>query len=156
MNGRDAGADLGRHRPRRQKVDHRPAATTHPGEAAPPRHQDPGIRRPRFPTSGDRTQTAKRTTRRGTTGRRNSWQESDLVFTTRYGIPIEPRNLQRSWQTRCDRAGVKSITVYDARRTGETLLADLDVYPRVAMQILRHARFSVTLEIYTHASSKAI
>src|SRR5690606_29282390 len=26
-----------------------------------------------------------------------TWQESDLVFTTRYGTPIEPRNFQRSW-----------------------------------------------------------
>jgi integrase len=72
-----------------------------------------------------------------------AWHESDPVFTTRYGTPIEPRNFQRSWQTRCDRAGVRPITVHDARRTCATLLADLDVHPRVAMQILRHARFSV-------------
>ena len=35
------------------------------------------------------------------------------------------------------------------------ILADLDVHPRVAMQVLRHARFSVTMEIYTQVSSKA-
>ena len=34
--------------------------------------------------------------------------------------------------------------------------ADLDVHPRVAMQILRHARFSITMEIYTQVSSTAI
>jgi hypothetical protein len=28
------------------------------------------------------------------------------------------------------------------------------VHPRVAMQILRHAQFSLTMEIYTLASSK--
>ncbi|MDZ5446910.1 tyrosine-type recombinase/integrase [Micromonospora sp. 4G57] len=84
-----------------------------------------------------------------------AWQESDLVFTTRYGTPIEPRNFQRSWQTRCDKARVKPITVHDARRTCATLLADLDVHPRVAMQVLRHARFSVTMEIYTQVSSTA-
>lgn len=84
-----------------------------------------------------------------------AWHENDLVFTTRHGTPIEPRNFQRSWQARCDRAGVRPITVHDARRTCATLLADLDVHPRVAMQILRHARFSVTMEIYTQVSSKA-
>ncbi|SCG65531.1 Phage integrase, N-terminal SAM-like domain [Micromonospora echinaurantiaca] len=84
-----------------------------------------------------------------------AWHENGLVFTTRYGTPIEPRNFQRSWQTRCDKAGVKPITVHDARRTCATLLADLDVHPRVAMQVLRHARFSVTMEIYTQVSSKA-
>ncbi|GIJ42878.1 hypothetical protein Vwe01_62030 [Micromonospora andamanensis] len=84
-----------------------------------------------------------------------AWHETGLVFTTRYGTPIEPRNFQRSWQTRCDKAEVTPITVHDARRTCATLLADLDVHPRVAMQILRHARFSVTMEIYTQVSSKA-
>lgn len=84
-----------------------------------------------------------------------TWQESDLVFTTRYGTPIEPRNFQRSWQLRCDKAGLRPITVHDARRTCASLLADLDVHPRVAMQVLRHARFSVTMEIYTQVSSKA-
>jgi integrase len=57
------------------------------------------------------------------------------VFTIRHGTPIEPRNFQRSWQTRCGRANVTPITVHDARRTGATLLADLDVHPRVAMQL---------------------
>jgi len=33
--------------------------------------------------------------------------------------------------------------------------AQLDVHPRVAMQILRHARFSVAMEIYTQATSTA-
>ncbi len=39
------------------------------------------------------------------------------------------------------------------RRTCATLLADLDVHPRVIMQILRHAQFAVTMEIYTQVSS---
>jgi integrase len=45
--------------------------------------------------------------------------------------------------------------VHDARRTCGTLLADLDVHPRVAMKILRHAQFSITMEIYTQVSSEA-
>jgi integrase len=84
-----------------------------------------------------------------------AWQGSGLVFTTRYGTPIEPRNLNRSYDTRIRRAGVRRITVHDARRTCGTLLADLDVHPRVAMQILRHAQFSITMEIYTQVSSKS-
>jgi integrase len=47
------------------------------------------------------------------------------------------------------------ITVHDARRTCASLLADLDVHPRVAMQILRHANFAITMEIYTQVSSQA-
>jgi hypothetical protein len=35
------------------------------------------------------------------------------------------------------------------------VLANLDVQSRVAMQVLRRARFSITIEIYTQASSTA-
>lgn len=82
------------------------------------------------------------------------WQDLDLVFTSRYGTPIEPRNFNRFWARRCAAAGVPYITVHDARRTCGSLLADLDVHPRVAMQILRHAQFSITMEIYTKVSSE--
>lgn len=59
------------------------------------------------------------------------------------------------WDARCARAGVRKITVHDARRTCATLLVDLDVHPRVIMQVLRHAEVSVTMEIYSQASSDA-
>jgi hypothetical protein len=36
-----------------------------------------------------------------------------------------------------------------------SLLVDLEVHPRVAMQILRHAQFSITMEIYSEVSSVA-
>lgn len=83
---------------------------------------------------------------------RNTWRDAGLLITTRYGTPIEPRNLNRSWDARCEKAGVRKITVHDARRTCGSLLADLDV--RVAMRILRHAQFAVTMEIYTEVSSE--
>src|SRR5213078_1276783 len=84
-----------------------------------------------------------------------AWHKTDLIFTTRYGTPIEPRNFNRSYDSRIIKAAVRRITVHDARRTCGTLLADLDVHPRVAMQILRHAQFSITMEIYTQVSSQA-
>jgi hypothetical protein len=34
-----------------------------------------------------------------------------------------------------------------------TLLVDLDVHPRVVMQVLRHAKFSITMEIYSKVTS---
>jgi integrase len=69
------------------------------------------------------------------------------MFTTHYGSPIDPRNFNRTWEARIRKAGVFKITVHDGRRTSGSLLADLDVHPRVAMHILRHAQFSITMEI---------
>ncbi|MEU8207667.1 tyrosine-type recombinase/integrase [Micromonospora sp. NPDC049044] len=70
---------------------------------------------------------------------------------------MEPRNVQRPWRRRCEKTNVTPITVHDARHTCATQLADLGVHPRVAMQVLRlrHAPFSVTMEIYTQVSAKA-
>jgi integrase len=85
----------------------------------------------------------------------SAWHTDKFVFTTRYGTPIEPRNFNRSWDARCTKAGIRKVTVHDGRRSCGSLLADLDVHPRVAMQILRHANFALTMEIYTVASSAA-
>jgi integrase len=84
-----------------------------------------------------------------------AWQGgAGLVFTGHYGTPVDPRTVNRAFTARAAKAGVRRITVHDARRTCASLLADLDVHPRVAMQILRHADFAVTMEVYTQVSSK--
>ena len=59
----------------------------------------------------------------------SAWQGGKLIFTTKWGTPIEPRNFNRSWDARCAKAGVRKITVHDGRRTCATLLVDLDVHP---------------------------
>jgi integrase len=73
----------------------------------------------------------------------------DLVFTTRTGTNRDPRNFNRSFDIRCDKAGVRRIRVHDTRHTCASLLAALDVHPRVAMAILRHAQIAITMEVYT-------
>jgi integrase len=45
--------------------------------------------------------------------------------------------------------------VRGTRKTCASLLAALDVHPRVAMRILRHTKIAVTVEIYTEAPSEA-
>ena len=45
--------------------------------------------------------------------------------------------------------------MHGIRKTCASLLAALDVHPRVAMRILRHSKIAVTMEIYTEAPSDA-
>jgi integrase len=52
-------------------------------------------------------------------------------------------------------AGVRYIRVHDTRRTCASLLVALDVHPRVAMQILRHSRITVTMDVYSEVPSEA-
>ncbi|MEU7826212.1 tyrosine-type recombinase/integrase [Catellatospora sp. NPDC049133] len=79
----------------------------------------------------------------------------DLLFTTMTGMPVEPRNFNRFWDRQVYSAGARRITVHDARRTCATLLRDLNVHPRVAQRILRHAQVSITLEVYTEVTDEA-
>ena len=41
--------------------------------------------------------------------------------------------------------------MHGTRKTCGSLLAALDVHPRFAMQILRHSKIAVTMEIYTRS-----
>jgi integrase len=77
------------------------------------------------------------------------------VFTGRYGTAVVPRTFNSRFSARCQAAGVRRLTVHDARRTCATLLVDLDVHPRVIMRVLRHADQAVMMEIYAKASSEA-
>ncbi|MFE3449668.1 tyrosine-type recombinase/integrase [Nonomuraea sp. NPDC059194] len=83
----------------------------------------------------------------------NDCKENDLVFTTRRGTPIEPRSFNRAFEAHCRKAGVPRIRVHDTRHTCASLLAALDVHPRVAMRILRHSQISMTMDIYTQIPS---
>ena len=67
-----------------------------------------------------------------------------LLRSSLHGAPFN-----RQFAARCRKAGVRYINTPVTRKTGGTLLAALDVHPRVAMRILRHSKIEVTMEVYT-------
>lgn len=73
-----------------------------------------------------------------------------LVFTTRSGQPIEPRNFVRSFQRICTRHDIRIIRVHDVRHTAATLLKNLGVPARDAQLILGHSDISITQQVYQH------
>jgi integrase len=79
---------------------------------------------------------------------------SGLVVTTRRGGQVEPRNFNRSFTRIREAAGLRPLTPHGARHTCASLLGELRVDPRTAMEILGHSRSSVTMEIYQRASDK--
>jgi integrase len=81
--------------------------------------------------------------------------DSGFVFSTRFGMPIEPRNFHRDFKKRSRKANDPIIPVHATRKTCASLLVALDVHPRVAMQILRHSQIAVTMNVYSEVSSDA-
>lgn len=85
----------------------------------------------------------------------DAWHDLDYVFTTRHGLPLEPRNFHRDFKRRAERSKVPVISVHTTRRTCASLLVALDIHPRVVMQVLRHSQISVTMNIYTEVADRS-
>jgi integrase len=83
------------------------------------------------------------------------WRDTGLVFTTRSGRPVEPRNLVRSFHPICDHNNLREIKVHHLRHTTASLLQKLRVPPRDAQMILGHAHISTTMQIYTYVDEEA-
>ncbi len=71
-----------------------------------------------------------------------------LVFTTKNGTPLEPRNVNRAFETLCRRANVRSIRLHDLRHSCATLLFAMGVEAATVQRILRHSSISVTTGMY--------
>jgi integrase len=53
-----------------------------------------------------------------------------LVFTTKNGTRLAPRNINRAFETLCRRAGVRTIRLHDLRHSCATLLFTMGVEER--------------------------
>ncbi|WUH92349.1 site-specific integrase [Streptomyces sp. NBC_00433] len=85
------------------------------------------------------------------------WQDAHgLVFTTKYGTPIEPGNLTRMFALRARRAALRVIPLRNTRHTCSSLLVALKVHPKVAQRILRHSQIAMTMEVYAEASEEEV
>jgi len=80
------------------------------------------------------------------------WQESDYIFTTRTGRPVEPTNVYRSFRRIAADAKVPVVRMHDARHGTATLLVACGVSPRVVMEILGHSQIGLTMNVYTHVT----
>jgi integrase len=80
------------------------------------------------------------------------YRNYDLVFATREGTPIMPRNLlSRHFKPTLRRAKLPdSIRLYDLRHTCATLLLSANEHPKIVSERLGHASITLTLDTYSH------
>lgn len=75
-----------------------------------------------------------------------------LVTSTRSGLPVEPRNLARSFQRICKHNGLRIIRLHDLRHTTATLLMSFGAADKDIQEILGHSRIATTRQVYEHSS----
>lgn len=82
----------------------------------------------------------------------SAWVDFGLVFTNRWGGPINADTLRDHYQALLTRAGLPAIHFHDLRHAHQTLLAELGVPERTSMDLLGHRDVQTTRMVYTHAS----
>ena len=91
-----------------------------------------------------RVQTAERLAAR-------TWVDAGLVFTTSVGTALEPRNVSRSWERVCERAGLdRHLRIHNLRHAAASFLLLQGADLRTVMEQLGHSRLATTSDVYVH------
>jgi integrase len=78
------------------------------------------------------------------------WEDSDLVFTTDRGRPLDGTVVSHRFHRVLDQAGLPQRRFHDLRHSCATLLLVQGVSPRVVMDVLGHSQIAQTMNTYTH------
>lgn len=81
----------------------------------------------------------------------SEWQDHALVFTTKFGNPIDIPTLTKQWfKPALVKAELPVFRLYDLRHTHATLLLSNGENPKVASERLGHSTIVLTLDTYSH------
>jgi integrase len=80
------------------------------------------------------------------------WPPAGYIFGTRWGTPLEPRNLTRMFGKLCDEHGIRRVPLHGLRHTCVSLLLALGIHPRVVMEIVGHSAIEMTMNVYGHVN----
>jgi site-specific recombinase XerD len=84
-------------------------------------------------------------------GSEGLWEPHGLVISTRTGTRIGKRNMITTFKRLLARAGLpETIRFHDLRLSCASFMIAQGVHHRVIMQVLGHAQFSTTMNIYAH------
>jgi integrase len=78
------------------------------------------------------------------------WDESDHVFTTGEGGPLDPRNIYRTFVRICDRAGLGHWHPHELRHSAASIMLAAGVPLEVVSNILGHSSIRITADVYGH------
>jgi integrase len=85
----------------------------------------------------------------------SGWVDSDFVFTTRVGTPVDAASVTRALKDLLHRAGLRDQRFHDLRHACASLMVAQGVHPRVVMEALGHSQISLTMNTYAHVLPEA-
>jgi len=78
------------------------------------------------------------------------WQETDYVFTSTIGTPIDARNLIRKYHDALQRAELPSARFHDLRHSAASILLAMGASLHEIKEALGHSRIGTTSDVYAH------
>ena len=78
------------------------------------------------------------------------WRESNLVFCTGIGTPLDGPNVTHRLQRLLHDAELPRMRFHDLRHACASLLLFKGIHPRVVMETLGHSQISLTMNTYSH------
>ena len=81
-----------------------------------------------------------------------NWPESEFVFTTPIGTPIDPDNCSKVVKAAVKAAGLRDVRMHDFRHGVVSVLLGLGVPPRTVMEIAGHSGLEMTMNVYAHVT----
>lgn len=80
------------------------------------------------------------------------WRGEGHVFTTPIGTPIDPRNLTTEFHALCEEAGLGRRRFHALRHSAATLMLAQGVPLAVISDVLGHASYAITADVYAKVS----
>ncbi|PZS10174.1 MAG: hypothetical protein DLM70_00765, partial [Chloroflexi bacterium] len=83
---------------------------------------------------------------------RRVYQDSGLIFCGQRGTPLYNGYTNTCLRRDCLRAGIPVVSSHALRHTMATMMAQLNMHPKVAQEVLGHTKAATTMAVYTHVS----
>jgi integrase len=84
----------------------------------------------------------------------HDWHESELVFTTSNGSPIDPANFAKWLSKHCIAAGIGHRSPHKLRHSTVTLLLAQGIPIHEVSELMGHSSLSVTKDVYGHLTTE--
>jgi integrase len=80
----------------------------------------------------------------------DAWHDTDFVFTTSIGTPVDPRNFSREFKMICRKAGLGDWHPHELRHSAASLMLAQGVKLQVVSEVLGHSSIRMTADVYGH------
>ena len=81
------------------------------------------------------------------------WEADDLVFPTRIGTPLDPRNAARAFEAIVQAAGLPGqVGMHTLPHTFASTLLAAGTHMRVVQEALGHSSYAITADVYSHVA----